>query len=336
MRVLTFAVVVLAGCQGSIAPLPGDSPGLPSEWEWDGGFDALDAGAEPVDAGVFDAGAPVDAGALDAGLFDAGFLDAGAVDAGIPDSGAGIADAGAFDAGPSSLRQVQRTFGTTDAGNGFYEYLPPNYGDGVPRPLLVFWHGFGENGNGTTELSWVLMHGPPKLISLDQWPNAYPFIVLSPQHTGGGCPSGLELERFFAFAIAHYQVDLKRLYLTGLSCGAIASWSFITATLDAQIAAAVLVAGDPGSVSSVGSAWGTHGCNLGRVPIWSFHGDADFNVDITNARNTMSNLIACPQPPRHDAIFTVYPGVGHDSWTRTYDGSAGHDVYAWLLQQAKP
>ena len=29
--------------------------------------------------------------------------------------------------------------------------------------------------------------------------------------------------------------------------------------------------------------------------------------------------------------MTIYPGVGHDSWTRTYDGSAGHDVFGWML-----
>ena len=32
-----------------------------------------------------------------------------------------------------------------------------------------------------------------------------------------------------------------------------------------------------------------------------------------------------------DLRLTVYPGVGHDSWDRTYDLSAGHDIYSWLL-----
>ena len=40
--------------------------------------------------------------------------------------------------------------------------------------------------------------------------------------------------------------------------------------------------------------------------------------------------MACPQP-RRDAELTVYPGVDHDSWTRTYDLSADHDIYDWLL-----
>jgi hypothetical protein len=29
--------------------------------------------------------------------------------------------------------------------------------------------------------------------------------------------------------------------------------------------------------------------------------------------------------------MVIYPGVGHDSWSATYDGSGGHDIYAWML-----
>ena len=36
-------------------------------------------------------------------------------------------------------------------------------------------------------------------------------------------------------------------------------------------------------------------------------------------------------PAAVDAELTVYPSVDHDSWTRTYDQSAGHDIYDWLL-----
>ena len=32
--------------------------------------------------------------------------------------------------------------------------------------------------------------------------------------------------------------------------------------------------------------------------------------------------------------LTVYPDADHsDVWTPTYDGSAGHDIYEWLLDQ---
>ena len=71
-------------------------------------------------------------------------------------------------------------------------------------------------------------------------------------------------------------------------------------------------------------------CKLGEVAIWAFHGDADDVVAPAGSIETITNLAECPQP-RRDAELTVYPGVDHDSWTATYDLSAGHDIYDWLL-----
>jgi hypothetical protein len=54
----------------------------------------------------------------------------------------------------------------------------------------------------------------------------------------------------------------------------------------------------------------------------------------------MTHLMACPAAavapgasPREQRL-TVYPGVGHDSWTRTYALGAPirDDIYAWLLR----
>ncbi len=307
MKLLPLVVVlVAAGCAGTAEPVIDDG-----------------------DAGVEHDGGPDGAVAEDAGV-DGGH------DAGSPVVDAGPVDAGPVDAGPPSARQVGRQLGTTDAGNGFYEYLPPAYGDGTPRPLLVFWHGIGEDGDGKGELPKVLVNGPPKLIAADAWSNDRPFVVLSPQHAGGGCPSGEEIHAFISWAASHYQVDAHRLYLTGLSCGAIGSWAYVGDHLDEQIAAAVLIAGDPGNPNAAGSVWAKNQCSLGRLPIWSFHGSLDGTVPIADDRDTMNLLLACPQPPRQDATFTEYPGVGHDSWTRTYDLSAGHDVYSWLLGHVKP
>jgi hypothetical protein len=47
--------------------------------------------------------------------------------------------------------------------------------------------------------------------------------------------------------------------------------------------------------------------------------------------------IACPMPPRRAATFTDVANAGHDIWDPTYDLSGGSgDIYAWLLQNAKP
>ncbi len=248
-------------------------------------------------------------------------------DGGVRDGGV-VRDGGFVGGGPSSTRHTPRQLGSTGAGNGFYEYLPPNYSaSGAPHPLMVFWHGVGENGNGSTDLFRVLVNGPPRLIDDDQWPNNRPWVVLSPQHPGGGCPGVSEIQSFIAWAIAEYNVDTSRVHLTGLSCGAIGSWNYLGQHLDSQVAAAVLIAGDGRG------AFNNAGCNLGAVAIWGFHGTGDTVVDPQGTIQAMNNLIACTN--RDDAILTTYPGVPHDSWTQTYDLSAGHDIYGWLLQQTR-
>jgi predicted peptidase len=224
------------------------------------------------------------------------------------------------------------------APQGYVEYLPPGYGDKAKRPLLLYLHGSGEDGNGSrAALRKVLATGIPKLIAQDKWPAARPFIVLAPQHAAarpGGpatCPSPAEIARFLAFATKHYDVDPTRVYLTGVSCGAIGGWNYLGEHTDDLVAAAVLIAGDGQE------AFQRAGCRLGKVPLWIFTGSADPIVDSRlGSIGVMRQLQVCTHPKPVDARLTVYPGVGHDSWDRTYDLSAGHDVYAWLLTYQHP
>jgi predicted esterase len=244
-------------------------------------------------------------------------------------TGGSAKDAGpvATDAGLAAPTNTARPLGTTDAKNGFWEYLPKNYGNGIPSPLLVFWHGVGENGSGSlADLMNVQAHGPPKLIKAGQWPDSRPFVVLSPQHSGTGCPSAMEIHDFLAFALGKYQVDTKRVYMTGLSCGALGSAAYFAQYGGEVVAASALIAGDATPI------WTAKMCGfVTQTAFWAFHGDVDMSVNIAGDNATMPKFIACPKPPKTDAQYTVYPGVGHDAWTRTYDLSAGHDIYTWML-----
>ncbi len=104
-------------------------------------------------------------------------------------------------------------------------------------------HGLGENGNGNSELSRVLHNGPPRLINRDNWNASLPFIVLSPQHSGGGCTSSNEINAMIDFALGQYAVNVDRVYLTGLSCGANGSWNHAGNFINSQVAAMVPIAG---------------------------------------------------------------------------------------------
>ncbi|HET7543371.1 MAG TPA: hypothetical protein VFK05_26035 [Polyangiaceae bacterium] len=265
-----------------------------------------------------------------------------------PAGGSGGTAFPAGGAGPSTSAQRQTPHpigGANTAPNGFYEYLPPGYDGSAPTPLLVFWHGLGQDGNGGSELDKVPAFGPPALISKNKWDDTRPFIVLSPQHVptngeiapGAGCPSSAEIDAFVTWALANYKVDPKQVFLTGLSCGAIGSWDYLGDHKGSVVAAAVLIAGNPGVPSAQNSSWSRAGCDLGSAAIWSIHGDADDTVPYAPDHDTMQNLIACSAPPRRAATFTQIKGGGHNVWDATYDLTGGSgDIYAWLLANAKP
>ncbi len=226
---------------------------------------------------------------------------------------------------PPSTRHAPRPLGTTAAPWGYWEYLPPTYAESGPFPLIVFLHGLGENGDGTTQLGSVLTYGPPMLIQSDIWISEAPFVVLSPQNSDLLCPSVENIESFLDYAIEAYDVAPDRVYLTGLSCGATGAWNYLAHDQDPPVAAAVLIAGE-GRIAEAAA-----GCELGQVPIWGIHGDADPLVSVQGTIAPINALLDC-EPPA-DAQMTIYPGVGHDSWTQTYDLSAGHNIYAWMLER---
>jgi predicted peptidase len=216
------------------------------------------------------------------------------------------------------------------AKNGYWEYLPPGYGDGTKRPLLVFWHGVGEDGSGSlADLNKVLAHGPPKLINLNQWPSDRPFVVLSPQHGPSDCPTADEIHDFIAFGMGRYDVDPARVYLTGLSCGALGSSSYLGKYKGEQVVGAVLIAGN------ASTAYNAAGCSLlDTTALWAFHGDADMTVLPGPDTMGMNNFKACPGMHK-EAKYDIIAGADHQrSWEVVYDlsGMKG-DIYAWLLMQ---
>src|SRR5689334_22340032 len=85
--------------------------------------------------------------------------------------------------------------------NGFYEYLPEGYDPNGSQtyPVIIAFHGIGELGNGTTQLSTILYHGPAKVISQGLFPKSFTvngvtsrFIVISPQFIGW--PGGADVD----------------------------------------------------------------------------------------------------------------------------------------------
>jgi len=201
-------------------------------------------------------------------------------------------------------------------------------------PLLVVLHGSSESGPGTNaSLGDLFAAGIARMIQTGAWPDSRPFVVLFPQHAAtpaAPCFTSTEIDRFIRYAIGAYGIDSSRVYLTGYSCGAIGIWNYLGAHTDQLVTAVVPIAGDGRD------AYKAAGCRLGLVPIWAFAGDQDTVVDPDGSIEPMHELSSCSTPKAADVRLTIYPGVGHDAWDRTYDGSAGNDIYSWLLTEARP
>ena len=257
-----------------------------------------------------------------------------------------------------------RPLGSTDSPMGYYEYLPPSYPDaGTGSPLLVVFNGYGENGDGSAEaLGNLLWAGIPRFIDVGGWPTDRPLVVLAAQHIeeppgfdfsscdgvplGGSCNMFVQHENdhaspafcttpdevhdFIDYAVAAYDVDPSRVYVTGLSCGAFGAWEYLAKYGDEQVAAAVPIAGEGRP------AWATAGCGLGSVAIWSFHGELDDVVDPQGSIAPMNDLAGCPGVTAERAKLTVYPDLTHDGWDQAYSGSLGDDIYTWMLGFSNP
>lgn len=194
-------------------------------------------------------------------------------------------------------------------------HLPAAYHSGTQRwPLLLFLHGASERGDDPADLA---VHGPVKQVEagLD-----LPFVLLAPQ-----CPGystwACELSGVSALldsVLDGHRVDPDRICVTGLSMGGAGTWA-IAARYPNRFAALVPICG----------AWMPESApRLAGTPVWAFHGEDDDSIPIEHTEQMVAALEELDSPVR----FTRYPGVGHDSWTRTYDDP---EVYAWMSRQRR-
>ncbi|MBF8982678.1 prolyl oligopeptidase family serine peptidase [Lutibacter sp. B2] len=200
-------------------------------------------------------------------------------------------------------------------------YLPKNYHSNERKkwPLIVFLHGIGSRGE---DIEIVKKNGIPKMIEENE---ELPFIVVAPQ-----CPTNslwpIELDALYFLInkiIKEQNVDASRVYLTGLSMGGIGTWHLAEAYPN-LFAAIIPICG--GAVPFMGFPERIR--VLKDIPVWAFHGDADDVVPLKMSEELVDEL----KNHNENVQLTVYPNVGHDSWTQTYNNP---QIYEWLLQQRK-
>jgi predicted esterase len=64
------------------------------------------------------------------------------------------------------------------------------------------------------------------------------------------------------------------------------------------------------------------------MAVWAFHGAADDVVPILET----ARMIRALRNAGNEALFSIYPTAGHDSWTETYDNP---ELYNWMIQQQR-
>ena len=194
----------------------------------------------------------------------------------------------------------------------YFLHLPEDYDSDSERrwPLVLFLHGAGERGS---DLDSAMGHGIPKLAEAGR---EFPFVIATPQ-----CPESSQwvaelttLAGLLDDVAADYRIDRSRIYATGLSMGGFGTWSLAIRYPERFAAIAPIC----------GGLWLQGVDRIRHLPVWTFHGEEDKIVPIDSTEEIVAGLEVLGA----DVRFTRYPGVGHDSWTRTYDNP---DLYDWLL-----
>ncbi len=223
---------------------------------------------------------------------------------------------------------------------GYYEALPAKYNETTIRyPLILFFHGGGQYGNGSTDLPKVLKEGIPKLINAGTFPpsfrvnnHSYSFIVISPQFTRL-CVNA-DIDALISHILNKYRIDTSRIYLSGFSLGAHMLSNY--------------AAYKPMSLAAVTSMAGTlfrydeeleEKCMAianAKLPIWHTHNMDDAAWDYSesllyiNTINSFSPAI----PPRFTSFEVGEGHSQHDSWTRVMNPEYredGKNIYEWML-----
>ncbi|HUP12673.1 MAG TPA: hypothetical protein VM187_10685, partial [Niastella sp.] len=215
----------------------------------------------------------------------------------------------------------------------YYEYLPEGYNPTgtTTYSLILFMTGIGEFGDGTTSTTYglpkVLKHGIPKLINEGVFPKSFTaggathrFIVITPQWSAKIKPTPADMNAVLDYIVSHYKVNLKRIYLTGLSYGGGLCFAFVgnNSTYANRIAAIVPIAAPlpEGGYATIYSR--SRVIAAGNIPVWATHnsGDTPDSASRTIAYINYINQAPAPNPLARKTIFTA---GGHDAWTKTYN-----------------
>ncbi len=213
--------------------------------------------------------------------------------------------------------------------------LPEDYDAKKTYPLILFLHGAGERGSDNTK---QLNNCVQNIASFA--PNA---IIVAPQCTDGNQwvdtpwsnvsystdtvaeSNELQMVMLLLDKIKkEYSVDSDRIYASGISMGGYGTWDLIVRHPN-TFAAAIPVCGgaDPTKAELVKD-----------IPIYTFHGDSDFDVPVAGTRAMVD---AIKNAGGNKITYTEYTGKGHNIWDDAFATTGLFDkLFNHKLSDRKP
>ena len=231
----------------------------------------------------------------------------------------------------------KKTFVSASGDSLNYRLLRPEVEkEGKKYPLVLFLHGAGERGSDNEK---QLFHGSQMWLNPVNREN-YPAFVLFPQCPESGYwaymnrPSSFETDKmpieppispiFVALKelldsyLTMPQVDKRRIYVIGLSMGAMGTYD-LTIRYPELFAAAIPICGTVNADRLKAAK---------KVKFRIFHGDADNVVPVSGSRQAYKALKSAGA----DVEYFEFPGVGHVSWNEAFNRT---DFMSWLFRQKK-
>lgn len=218
---------------------------------------------------------------------------------------------------------VNQTLTDESGEHKYIVFVPAGYRADKPTPTILFLHGAGERGKDN---HLQITAGLAPFVNARA--ATFPFLVVFPQCESSQArilegwqadsPDGKRAILALEDVQKKYNVDRKRVVLSGWSMGGYGAWSLGIAEA-ARWSAVVPLAGG-GDVSKVAA--------LKDVPVWAFHGSLDKLVKPQSNKEMVDALNAAGGT----AKFTEFPEVGH----YLVDGAFGDDaVFQWMLDPRK-
>ncbi len=220
---------------------------------------------------------------------------------------------------------IRKTVSVDDQSYAYVVYVPPDYTPERPWPVILFLHGAGERGeDGFLQTDIGIGR------AIRRHHRNIPAIVVMPQcrpnEAWVGPMAGMAL-RCVELTSREYNLDPRRVYLTGLSLGGHGAW-MLAASYPDKWAAVVPICGFAEYAESTGLAEKI-APRLTDIPIWCFHGAADKMVPVEKSRELVEAIKAAGGK---SIWYTEYPNGNHNVWDKAYDDP---ELWRWLFAQER-